>query len=169
MRQAPFARRRKRSTTSAPPEVPVWCGGMLESGIGHAALASLPNFTIPGDISPSRRYWEEDIVTPEWTISADRFVEVPFDRPGLGIEIERVRIAKLTVRRENWIRAASLQSCQCFAEVCRTLLRDFVELRDTWTLYVRLSRTMNRSPHPDHYCPCMTDFKKSAERGLQTL
>ena len=91
-------------------EMPVWCGGMLESGIGRAynvALASLPNFTIPGDISPSRRYWEEDVVTPEWTMSADGFVEVPFDRPGLGIEIDRARIEKLTVRREEVRREAA--------------------------------------------------------------
>jgi o-succinylbenzoate synthase len=53
--------------------VPVWCGGMLESGIGRAynvALASLPNFTLPGDLSPSARYWARDVVTPEWTMDA---------------------------------------------------------------------------------------------------
>ena len=49
--------------------IPVWCGGMLESGVGRAhnvALASLPNFTLPGDLSPSARYWERDVVSPEW-------------------------------------------------------------------------------------------------------
>lgn len=84
--------------------VPVWCGGMLESGIGRAhnvALASLPNFTMPGDLSPSRRYWSRDIVDPEWTMSADGLVEVPSDRPGLGVDIDRERLAALTVSQER--------------------------------------------------------------------
>ena len=62
--------------------IPVWCGGMLESGIGRAhnvALASLPNFTLPGDLSPSSRYWARDIVTPEWTMDGDGMVHVPLD------------------------------------------------------------------------------------------
>lgn len=82
--------------------IPVWCGGMLESGIGRAhnvALASLPGFTLPGDLSPSRRYWEQDIVTPEWTMDADGYVTVPFDRPGMGVEVDRDRVENLTVRR----------------------------------------------------------------------
>jgi len=81
--------------------VPVWCGGMLESGIGRAAniaLASLPGFTKPGDVSPSARYWARDIVTPEWTMSADGMVDVPLDRPGLGIDVDVGRIDDLTVR-----------------------------------------------------------------------
>lgn len=84
--------------------IPVWCGGMLESGIGRAynvALASLPNFTLPGDLSPSARYWAEDIVTPEWTMDAKGMVDVPLDRPGIGIEVNRARIDALTVRREE--------------------------------------------------------------------
>jgi O-succinylbenzoate synthase len=83
--------------------VPVWCGGMLESGIGRAynvALATLPNFTIPGDISPSARYWERDIVIPEWTMAADGTVAVPVDRPGIGVEVDVHRIDDLTVRCE---------------------------------------------------------------------
>ena len=83
--------------------VPVWCGGMLESGIGRAynvALASLPGFELPGDLSPSARYWERDIVRPEWTMSADGFVTVPRHTPGLGVEIDRDRIDDLTVRSE---------------------------------------------------------------------
>lgn len=81
--------------------IPVWCGGMLESGIGRAynvALASLPNFTLPGDLSPSKRYWEQDIVTPEWTMSPDGLVDVPFDRPGIGVTPDVDRIENLTVR-----------------------------------------------------------------------
>ncbi len=83
--------------------MPVWCGGMLESGVGRAynvALATLPNFRLPGDLSPSRRYWERDIVLPEWTMSEDGLVPVPIDRPGLGVRIDRDRIENLTVRVE---------------------------------------------------------------------
>ena len=83
-------------------EVPVWCGGMLESGIGRAcnvALASLPNFTKPGDVSPSARYWARDVVTPEWTMSDAGMVQVPLDRPGLGVDVDAARVDDLTVRR----------------------------------------------------------------------
>lgn len=83
--------------------VPVWCGGMLESGIGRAynvALASLPNFSLPGDLSPSARYWERDVVTPEWTMDEEGMVRVPLERPGLGIEPDLDRIDDLTVRSE---------------------------------------------------------------------
>jgi O-succinylbenzoate synthase len=84
-------------------DVPVWHGGMLESGIGRAynvALASLPNFTIAGDLSPSARYWERDIVTPEWTMDADGMVTVPRDKPGTGVHVELDRIDDLTVRSQ---------------------------------------------------------------------
>ena len=84
--------------------IPVWCGGMLESGIGRAhnvALASLPNFTLPGDLSPSARYWERDIVTPEWTMDSAGTTRVPRDRPGLGVAIDLDRVDQLTVRREQ--------------------------------------------------------------------
>ena len=81
--------------------VPVWCGGMLESGIGRAhnvALASLPGFSLPGDLSPSRRYWRRDVVDPEWTM-AGGMLRVPFDRPGIGVEVDRDLVESLTVRR----------------------------------------------------------------------
>ncbi len=84
-------------------DIPVWCGGMLESGIGRAynvALASLPNFSLPGDLSPSARYWERDVVTPEWTMDAEGMVHVPLDRPGLGVTVDADRIENLTVRQE---------------------------------------------------------------------
>ena len=87
--------------------MPVWCGGMLESGIGRAcnvALASLPNFTLPGDVSPSARYWERDVVTPEWTMDAGGMVTVPADRPGLGVTVDIDRIDDLTVRQETLAR-----------------------------------------------------------------
>ncbi len=84
-------------------DIPVWCGGMLESGIGRAynvALASLPNFTIPGDVSPSNRYWARDIVSPEWTMNDDGWVDVS-DGPGLGVEVDRERVEALTVQRQT--------------------------------------------------------------------
>jgi O-succinylbenzoate synthase len=71
-------------------EVPVWCGGMLESGIGRAhniALASLPGFTLPGDISASSRYFSRDVIIPPVTVSANGTVEVP-PSPGLGFEVD---------------------------------------------------------------------------------
>ena len=84
--------------------VPVWCGGMLESGIGRAynvALASLPNFSLPGDLSPSSRYWAADVVEPEWTMDANGMVRVPRDQPGLGVRVDAERIDAITVRRET--------------------------------------------------------------------
>ncbi len=83
--------------------IPVWCGGMLESGVGRAynvALASLPNFTLPGDLSPSARYWERDVVEPEWTMSAEGKVNVPHDVPGIGVQVDVDRIENLTIRRK---------------------------------------------------------------------
>jgi O-succinylbenzoate synthase len=80
-------------------DLPVWCGGMLESGVGRAhnvALASLPNFTLPGDISASSRYWHADIVSPEFTVS-DGHMAVPTG-PGIGVEIDTERIESITTR-----------------------------------------------------------------------
>lgn len=81
--------------------VPTWCGGMLESGIGRAynvALASLPGFTEPGDLSPSARYWKRDVVKPEWTMDAAGRVRVPLEHPGLGVEVDVGFIDDLTAR-----------------------------------------------------------------------
>jgi O-succinylbenzoate synthase len=83
--------------------IPVWCGGMLESGVGRAynvALASLPNFSLPGDLSPSARYWERDVVTPEWTMDREGMVRVPLDRRGIGVTVDVDRIDDLTVKHE---------------------------------------------------------------------
>jgi o-succinylbenzoate synthase len=79
--------------------IPVWCGGMLESGIGrgfNVALAGLPGFTLPGDLSGSRRYWHEDIVTPEWVPDAGWMS--PVEGPGIGVEPRLARIDALTHR-----------------------------------------------------------------------
>jgi O-succinylbenzoate synthase len=84
--------------------IPVWCGGMLECGIGRAynvALASLPNFSLPGDLSPSARYWAHDVVSPEWTMDANGMVAVPRGRPGLGVDVDVGMIESLTTRREE--------------------------------------------------------------------
>jgi O-succinylbenzoate synthase len=82
-------------------KIPVWCGGMLESGIGRAhniALASLKGFTLPGDISASSRYFERDIILPAVTVAPDGTVAVP-DRPGLGFEVDLDFIKRLTETR----------------------------------------------------------------------
>jgi O-succinylbenzoate synthase len=83
--------------------IPVWCGGMLESGIGRAhnvALSTLPNFTLPGDVAASKRYWEEDIILPEVTVSPQGTIRVPTG-PGIGFEPRLDRIDKLTLRKER--------------------------------------------------------------------
>jgi o-succinylbenzoate synthase len=85
--------------------IPVWCGGMLESGIGRAhniALSTLPNFTLPGDVAASKRYWEEDIIEPEVTVSPQGTIAVPLG-PGIGFEPRLERIEKLTVRKERLV------------------------------------------------------------------
>ena len=89
--------------------VPVWCGGMLESGIGRShniALSSLENFSLPGDVSASARYWKEDIIEPEVTVSAAGEITIP-DVPGRGFEVRTDLIEKLTVRKEE-IRALEM-------------------------------------------------------------
>jgi o-succinylbenzoate synthase len=83
--------------------IPVWCGGMLEAGIGRAhniALSTLPNFTLPGDVTASNRYWQEDIIEPEVVVSPQGTIRVPAGT-GIGYEPRRERIEKLTVRMER--------------------------------------------------------------------
>lgn len=81
--------------------VPVWCGGMLESGIGRAhniAMSTQAGFTLPGDVSASKRYWAEDIIEPAVTVSPRGTIQVS-DQPGLGFKVNLERIESLTVRR----------------------------------------------------------------------
>lgn len=81
--------------------IPVWHGGMDESGIGRAgnvALASLPNFTLPGDISASKRYYKKDIVEPEFIINKDGMMDVP-TKPGIGVEVNMKMLEKVTVKK----------------------------------------------------------------------
>jgi len=84
-------------------QVPVWCGGMLESGIGRAhniAISTLPNFTLPGDVTASKRYWHEDIIEPEVTVGAQGTIRVPRG-PGIGYQQRLDTIHKLTVQTER--------------------------------------------------------------------
>ncbi|PLT29301.1 o-succinylbenzoate synthase [Peribacillus deserti] len=81
--------------------IPVWCGGMVEFGVSRAhniALASLPGFTIPGDISSSARYWEEDIIIPDVKV-VNGWISVP-EKSGIGFEINEGRLLALTNHKE---------------------------------------------------------------------
>jgi O-succinylbenzoate synthase len=83
--------------------VPVWCGGMLESGIGRAqniAMSTLPNFSLPGDVTASARYWNEDVISPEVTVTPQGTIKVP-DAPGIGFVPRLERISSITVRQDR--------------------------------------------------------------------
>jgi o-succinylbenzoate synthase len=84
-------------------DIPVWCGGMLESGIGRAhniAMSTLSGFSLPGDVSASARYWEEDIIEPPVIVSANGTIAAP-DGPGIGFNINHERVDALTVRKQT--------------------------------------------------------------------
>jgi O-succinylbenzoate synthase len=84
-------------------QIPVWCGGMLESGVGRAqniALSTLNNFSLPGDVSASKRYWKEDIIEPEVMVSRTGTIKLS-DEPGTGYRVREDLIEKLTVRKET--------------------------------------------------------------------
>jgi len=84
-------------------KIPVWCGGMLETGIGRAhniALSTLQNFSLPGDVSASKRYWKEDVIDPEVEVSPRGMIAIS-DQPGTGYRIKPDWIEKLTVREET--------------------------------------------------------------------
>ena len=83
--------------------IPVWCGGMLEAGIGRAhniALSTLPNFTLPGDVSASKRYWQRDIIRPAVEVSPQGTIAVR-DDPGFGYPLDLDFIRSITVREER--------------------------------------------------------------------
>jgi len=83
-------------------QIPIWCGGMLESGIGRAhniAMSTLPGFTLPGDVSASKRYWHEDIIEPEVSVTPNGSIIAP-ENAGIGFEVKPERIEKIAVRRE---------------------------------------------------------------------
>jgi len=84
-------------------QIPVWCGGMLESGVGrihNIALSTLENFRLPGDVSASKRYWKEDIIDPEVEVSRQGTIPVP-DKPGAGYRVREDFIEELTIRKET--------------------------------------------------------------------
>lgn len=86
-------------------DIPVWCGGMLESGIGRAgnvALASLPNFVLPGDISASKRYYREDIIDPYFEVNSDGTMDVP-TKPGIGVEVNMKRLDSVTENKKEFL------------------------------------------------------------------
>jgi o-succinylbenzoate synthase len=92
--------------------IPVWCGGMLESGIGrgdNVALSTLPNFSLPGDVSASKRYWKEDIIEPEVTVSQNGTIRIN-DRIGRGYEVRKDLIERLTVRKDTIRQAAAVRA-----------------------------------------------------------
>jgi O-succinylbenzoate synthase len=81
--------------------VPVWCGGMLETGVGRAsnlAIATLPGFTLPGDISASDRYFPRDITHERFTLNPDSTIDVP-TAPGLGVTIDEEALQKFTLAK----------------------------------------------------------------------
>ncbi len=83
-------------------QIPVWCGGMLESGIGRAhniALSTLENFSLPGDVTASRRYWMEDVIEPEVEVTPQGTIRVP-SGPGIGYIPRLDRIEDVTARKE---------------------------------------------------------------------
>jgi O-succinylbenzoate synthase len=88
--------------------IPVWCGGMLETGVGRAhnvALASLPGFTLPGDISGSARYFYQDIVDPPFVLNEDSTMSVP-QGPGIGVDVELDRLEAATQRKVRLVSAS---------------------------------------------------------------
>ena len=84
--------------------ISVWCGGMLETGIGRAsnlALASLPGFTLPGDISATDRYYEVDVASPRFELNSDGTIDVP-SGPGLGVDIDQNALKEFTVKKAQF-------------------------------------------------------------------
>src|SRR5258708_22688045 len=85
-------------------KMPGWCGGMLECGIGRAhniAASSLPGYTLPGDVSAGKRYWEEDVIDPPVEVSARGTIQVPTS-VGLGYHVRRDLIERWTTEKETW-------------------------------------------------------------------
>src|SRR6202521_4297201 len=99
-----FTEAKKVHDVCASRDIPVWCGGMLESGVGRAhniALSSLHNFRLPGDVSASKRYWKEDIIEPEVEVTPQGTIPIR-DEPGTGYRVRLDLIEKLTVRKETF-------------------------------------------------------------------
>jgi O-succinylbenzoate synthase len=102
-RVAGFAEAKRVHDVAQGAKIPVWCGGMLEAGIGRAhniALATLPNFVLPGDVSASRRYWKQDIIQPAVETTPQGTIAIR-DEPGFGYALDRDFIRGITVREES--------------------------------------------------------------------
>ena len=100
--------------------VPVWCGGMLESGVGRAhnvAMSTLPGFVLPGDVSASSRYWEQDIIEPAVQVAANGTIAAPSE-PGLGFRVDVDRVERLTVRKQEWSSETQLVSTSVSRAEC---------------------------------------------------
>jgi len=98
-----FSEAKKVHDVAQKHNLPVWCGGMLESGVGRAhnlALSTLDNFRLPGDVSASKRYWKEDIIEPEVEVSRAGMIAVS-DAPGTGYRVRDDLVQKITVREET--------------------------------------------------------------------
>ncbi len=107
-----FAEAKRIHDTCRRAGIPVWCGGMLEAGIGRAhniALATLENFSLPGDVSASSRYWRRDIIEPAVEVASDGTIAAPSGQ-GLGYGLDLDRIEALTERREVLKQSASGRS-----------------------------------------------------------
>src|SRR5438874_770203 len=99
-----YSEDRRLHDISSNHSIPVWCGGMLESGVGRAhniALSTLPNFTLPGDVSASARYWTQDIIDPEVEVTSRGTIRVP-NRPGIGYDVDRNSVNRFTMRQRSW-------------------------------------------------------------------
>jgi o-succinylbenzoate synthase len=99
-----FTEAKKVHDVAVAHNIPVWCGGMLESGVGRAhniALSTLEGFRLPGDVSASKRYWKQDIIEPEVEVSSDGMIAIS-DAPGSGYRVLEDIVEKLTVRKETF-------------------------------------------------------------------
>jgi o-succinylbenzoate synthase len=104
-RVAGFTEAKRVHDVAQAANVPVWCGGMLEAGVGRAhnvALSTLPNFVLPGDVSASKRYWKRDIIVPPVEVTPAGTIHVT-NAPGFGYELDHDFIRQITVREETLV------------------------------------------------------------------
>jgi o-succinylbenzoate synthase len=106
--------------------IPVWCGGMLESGVGRAhnvAMSALPNFVLPGDVSASKRYWEQDIIDPEVEVTPRGTIQLPIT-PGIGYTVRRDLVDQFTCRKRSWSAAIKVGLAADGPDCSRSLSTD---------------------------------------------
>jgi len=98
-----FAEAKKVHDVAQKNNIPVWCGGMLESGVGRAhniALSTLPNFVLPGDVSASLRYWKRDVIDP-WVEVTRQGTILVGDAPGFGYPLDLEFLESVRLRKEE--------------------------------------------------------------------